>query len=955
VKLSQIQDIIKGYEDSRSLYKVFVEPNVIQQLRAFIHRVNLSCLSAPKKTGNQDVELDLEQHMWLVGFAINLKKSNVELERNLFSSLKGIIGSDFLSVSELLSEVLADDEIFTAIYREMISRGEFALDWERAIAILKNRGGLTKENVMFINENKNRLPLMRNTVQCQRLAHAIINLQEGGIVTEENISAIIRHTNPDALSSVYVNLHEAGLLNDLNRNQALAFHAHFQVDQIIDWTKLMLGAVPSLLSQENFDRLCDAVKSNVIGRVRVFPKYQFSQSVFDRMLAGEDSNFIRLVGRGNFKSAYEMAALLSQAIRAGSLFSLLPKRVIKRIIRYSFMGEGYDHRGRKLLTNDVMKKFSVSSVAHFTPNHRAALLAVDGSLIVSHALKGRQFFGLNKDVIDGLKTRNVKYIYLFTEMSLSDMQHIPFASGAYNYITRYDLVSFLESEGFVVRGVITHIDLIYQKGLGKAYEDFYVPAYRACIKGIGEDAGGSGFLNQSSEAHLQEMSKLVTGLSGYDQENHAGSLMAMMFRYFADNKPGDIEVVECHASDAGFLNLVLSAYPNVEASCVGRKNRFSLYVPGVTPFERLIADIGSMPEEERNNFILYQAPLSDQQLKLVGWREVLGLVQLYKSNPLFKAALDGFLNSENVSMEDFLNNSYKQIYRDPRAARNNVLANIMAVIKGVDSGQGLPVVHATLGGNQRGFSCLTSEMTVFEYFSQIQFLFAEKNLYEYRKQLVLLISEAKAKLGLLPSVADKLVLLMTGDRFDGVESLFSFLRAALQTTTPMKLAHLFFPTRGQSDLVGYQEIIKVLTNIISKCDQLLHARLLPVLEDDFPKKYYLLGNKKSYLLKGSDSHSISGLCKQFFQKYCEVYSGMGVVGLFGHSNINPDDGLEAILRNALHKKSSRSNAILVRLKWLNEDGETIHDAAPSIIKETYKNLKRSDGMNEGQPNLKTKK
>lgn len=65
------------------------------------------------------------------------------------------------------------------------------------------------------------------------------------------------------------------------------------------------------------------------------------------------------------------------------------------------------------------------------------------------------------------------------------MENIPTPpEGRINYLTRKQIVEYLKSEGFTVHGVITQADCSYDKGLGAAYQDFYEPAYKGCMKNL---------------------------------------------------------------------------------------------------------------------------------------------------------------------------------------------------------------------------------------------------------------------------------------------------------------------------------------------------------------------------------------------------------------------------------------------------------------------------------------
>jgi len=96
-----------------------------------------------------------------------------------------------------------------------------------------------------------------------------------------------------------------------------------------------------------------------------------------------------------------------------------------------------------------------------------ALLDVDDTLVLADNR-------LNTPLLEELLNGGITDIYLFTSMSLSD---ISAAASDVNYFSRQDLINHLTGLGFTVHGVITPIDPVYNKGLGAAYRDIFLPHY----------------------------------------------------------------------------------------------------------------------------------------------------------------------------------------------------------------------------------------------------------------------------------------------------------------------------------------------------------------------------------------------------------------------------------------------------------------------------------------------
>ncbi len=104
------------------------------------------------------------------------------------------------------------------------------------------------------------------------------------------------------------------------------------------------------------------------------------------------------------------------------------------------------------------------------------LIDVDNTLIKSSSQAQ-----VNENLLTALKKSKIKDIYLFTRMNISNLAtQIGVEMGDFleqrTYLSRPRLIKKLKEEyGINVLSVITHEDPGYNKGLGAAYNDYYVP------------------------------------------------------------------------------------------------------------------------------------------------------------------------------------------------------------------------------------------------------------------------------------------------------------------------------------------------------------------------------------------------------------------------------------------------------------------------------------------------
>lgn len=206
---------------------------------------------------------------------------------------------------------------------------------------------------------------------------------------------------------------------------------------------------------------------------------------------------------------------------------------------------------------------------------RVALIDVDGTLKIKRHIKGQSYNGINMALIEDLKKNNINDVYLFTNMELTDMDAIANPSG-FNYITRRQLVDFLTKNGIKVHGVMTQADVVYKKGLGAAYRDFYEPAYDACLTNPEQYQA----TKRNQDSHFNQYKKIVNTLPKFDNNsnNEGQGQKKLMFEYFKEhvnNKDLEIFYYDDYKS---CLNTIQTCDPSVKTFHVV-DNNLPLYIP----------------------------------------------------------------------------------------------------------------------------------------------------------------------------------------------------------------------------------------------------------------------------------------------------------------------------------------------------------------------------------------
>lgn len=183
---------------------------------------------------------------------------------------------------------------------------------------------------------------------------------------------------------------------------------------------------------------------------------------------------------------------------------------------------------------------------------QAVFLDVDYTLIITitNPDRTRQRI-INEELLNYLQAANLKDIYLFTNMDLSDMENIHHPSR----ITRKALVDLLIKKGFKVHGVITPADPAYQHGPGAAYHDFYLQAYQKRLKEKNYDTEKNEFNRLANLLPLEEE---------YQGKRREEGQKRAMFRYFLQHKPSDLKSILYFDDSQECLSAVKSVSADVK-------------------------------------------------------------------------------------------------------------------------------------------------------------------------------------------------------------------------------------------------------------------------------------------------------------------------------------------------------------------------------------------------------
>lgn len=208
---------------------------------------------------------------------------------------------------------------------------------------------------------------------------------------------------------------------------------------------------------------------------------------------------------------------------------------------------------------------------------------------------------VNRALLDAYKELGIRDIYCFTNMDFatlaSEHQHLDrqasTGSKAMEF-TRAEIVSLLEKEGFRVHGVVTPIDIGYDKTVGSAYQELYVPEAKRFI------SGEITFSSSSDDPEFSKKAKTIFTIKEKNREkqpdfcrdlsikldssgdiNKAFNIKGMLFDFFNKKKPS-------WAGKAIFADDELSCLSSAEQVAIARGisgGLTTIHVDGKKSFE----------------------------------------------------------------------------------------------------------------------------------------------------------------------------------------------------------------------------------------------------------------------------------------------------------------------------------------------------------------------------------
>jgi hypothetical protein len=109
-----------------------------------------------------------------------------------------------------------------------------------------------------------------------------------------------------------------------------------------------------------------------------------------------------------------------------------------------------------------------------------ALFDIDATVLNLHPDSNHQV--LNEALLDAYLELGITDLYMFTNMDMKTLE-TEYTPGLELAMRRPDIIAALQAKGFRVHGVITPADVGYNKELGAAYTDLYLPQYERFKRG----------------------------------------------------------------------------------------------------------------------------------------------------------------------------------------------------------------------------------------------------------------------------------------------------------------------------------------------------------------------------------------------------------------------------------------------------------------------------------------
>lgn len=559
---------------------------------------------------------------------------------------------------------------------------------------------------------------------------------------------------------------------------------------------------------------------------------------------------------------------------------------------------------------------------------KIALLDIDGTAKIARNLAAGRVYGVHKIILEDLNRKNIKDLYFFSNMDLSDISqnNVFSVPGLYPSITRWRLVQFFESNGFIVHGVITPADVIYKKGLGAAYRDFYVPAYKEYSADPSAYAGN----RRDAESHESKYNRISAALvelhgDSIDHKQKASLNKARMYEYFKELVDGkEFTEIEYYEDDETCIDAIQKIDQSITCHHIIDQKTAPLYVIGSEAFDTMISQlVGS--ENKNNEF--YCAKLTDQALKLVTLRELEQTMELCDLSPQFKEKLNLAIVERGDQVDTFEADIQRFIADDVRKARSRLFTVIAGVVNTINLELYQEITAKPKEANKKGFSIGCCEKTIYEYYPKLIPMLMGDNAGYFKDYLRVKTSEVMV----LHQKASDLLAPLKDYGFDeyavSVEELLRELRDALEQK---RMFGLFTFKDEPEKYSEYGE---------------LHNRLFPILGqlskimDD-----QSLIRRHGENVQALEHESEAVLLKKFMKKQLERVNQdqSKIGGVFAHTNVASLTDLTSILAEATSKKSTRKKQICIELEWLNKDGDTLHDSAPSAVREAYERARRLD-------------
>lgn len=532
---------------------------------------------------------------------------------------------------------------------------------------------------------------------------------------------------------------------------------------------------------------------------------------------------------------------------------------------------------------------------------KLVLYDVDQTLIIKKSIKidgvETKFYGINKNLIeaklsepkdlfkkeDKQETKDLVEgknqvkadCYLFSNMSLTDMDNIPTPQGSLNFITRLTLSLYMEDKNDVnFLGVMTQADVAYEKGVGATYRYFYLPAHKACTndpKAYEKNKREPGSFNQQYTALLNKLDKIVTDQlqqgellkrldtkllceldpsllmqikeNKLEKETKAAIQKTLMFEYLMQASNGKYTEVEYYDDDDRCLKIIRALASAMKIKIVThqitKQEALPLSIPEESAFAMIVAAVkkqeGSAKKveepESKPTFSLFLPKLTKSNLKKIAYDELKQIELWYEHIPAFKTQIDlaikkvgessdfgNFCQTIRKKLQGTTNNASGKLEdMDPAAARRKIITLIAASVE-FDSELYKKITGKQFGANQVGFSAACNDKPIFEYFPELIEKFLPNNGGELNKIVAAMHETATKKLGgLEENLANRMV-----KEKSGSDSVKSFIEDNKLPESDFFSLSFWNASEKRGNLLT---VIKRITPILLECDKFFEEEM----------------------------------------------------------------------------------------------------------------------------------